>query len=870
MKLLVLDGNSILNRAYYGIKILTTKEGFPTNGIYGFLTTLHRMQQECSPDRVAIAFDLRGPTFRHREYAGYKATRKGMPEELAQQLPVLKELLAALGYPIVTCEGYEADDILGTFARVCREEGCECVLATGDRDSLQLVAPGVSVRLASTKAGQPLVTLYDEEKIHEEYGVQPRQLVDIKALMGDSSDNIPGVKGIGAKGAGDLIREFGSLSYLYEHIDEITLKPAMRNKLENGREDAWLSYRLGEICTQVPMDTTLAHYAKGEGDRGEAARIMTRLELFTLMEKLGISPDEGRQVQELPSLPVVVCEDTPGLLAVLEREGAAYFLPLYGEQGELAFLLVHGGDQLCIVNLQRTGADDSFLTGLFSREGIAKYTHDTKPLYAALEQRGVSCTGVAMDTLLAAYLLNPSATEYSLTRMEQEYEIAGAELEMPALYPAEADGDMLLALPGFPALCDRLREEIAKNQQEELLHNMEIPLAQVLARMETVGFAVDAPGLREYGEQLQEQIDRLIQDIHQLAGGEFNVNSPKQLGEVLFEKLGLPVGKKTKSGYSTNAEVLENLRLEHPVVERVLDYRMLAKLKSTYCDGLLKSIAADGRIHSRFNQTETRTGRISSTEPNLQNIPVRTEMGRELRRFFLAREGCVLVDADYSQIELRVLAHVANDPNMQQAFREQTDIHRATAAQVFHIPEEMVTPLMRSRAKEVNFGIVYGIGAFSLAKNLGVTRREAEDYINAYLAHYSGVRRYMEQIVELAKEQGYVETMFGRRRYLPELSSSNFNLRSFGQRVARNMPIQGAAADIIKIAMIQVENRLEQEGLAARLILQVHDELIVEAPKEEAEQVARLLTEEMEAAVSLSVPMVAESQIGRTWYDAKA
>ena len=874
MKLLVLDGNSILNRAYYGIKLLTTKEGFFTNGIFGFLTMLQRVKEESSPDAVAIAFDLRGPTFRHKEYEGYKAQRKGMPEELAQQLPMLKELLTALGYQIVTCEGYEADDILGTFARVCRETGNECVIATGDRDSLQLVSSGVSVRLASTKFGQPQVTVYNEEKIQEEYGVTPRQLIDIKALMGDSSDNIPGVKGIGQKGAGELIQKFGGISYIYENLDSLELKPAMHRKLADGKEDAFLSYRLGEICTQVPIDTVLEHYVVGEGNRGQAARIMTQLELFSLMKKMGIAPEEATGEtagQETVVLPVRLCQDESGFLAALQQEGAAYFLPVYGSEGDVWFLVFQYENTICIFDQKNSKEDSIFLREFFECEDIAKYTHDSKPLYAALERQGISCRGVVMDTLLAGYLLNPASSDYSPRRLAQEYGVGisatAEELEhehQDLLAPA------LLDILGFPDLCQTLKEEIAKNQQEELLENMEIPLARVLAHMETIGFAVDAPGIAAYGEVLQQQIDQLQEKIQEEVGYAFNINSPKQLGEALFGKLGLPTGKKTKSGYSTNAEVLENLRYEHPVVEMVLHYRTLTKLKSTYCDGLRKAIGKDGRIHSSFNQTETRTGRISSTEPNLQNIPVRTEIGREMRRFFVAKEGHVLVDADYSQIELRVLAHVANDRNMLEAFRENKDIHRQTASQVFHMPEEMVTPLMRSRAKAVNFGIVYGIGAFSLAKDIGVTRREAESYINAYLDYYSGVRHYMEQVVEQAKEQGYVETIFGRRRYLPELSSSNFNLRSFGQRVARNMPIQGAAADIIKIAMVQVENRLELEGLKARLILQVHDELIVEAPEAEAEQVAKLLTEEMESAVSLAVPMVAESQIGKTWYDAKA
>ncbi len=869
MKFLVLDGNSILNRAYYGIKVLTTRDGIYTNGIYGFLTMLHRIEQDYQPDRVAVAFDLRGPTFRHKEYAGYKAKRKGMPEELAQQLPLLKELLEALGYTLVTCEGYEADDILGTFARVCAQSGCECMIATGDRDSLQLVGSGVQVRLASTKYGQPQVTVYDEARIQEEYGVTPRQLIDIKALMGDASDNIPGVAGIGKKGASDLIGAYGNIGYLYEHLDELEIKPAMYEKLKAGKESAFLSYRLGEIHTDAPVDTDLEHYKVEGGDKSKAAAMMVRLELFSLLKKLGLEETEPMEnpqpAGQADPLPVRCCEDAKGLLAALSQEGCAYFLTEYGE-GTIQKVYFYYNNTICILSVQHSPEAKECLREFFECEDIAKYTHDSKPLHGALGHMGISCHGMAMDTLLAAYLLNPAGNDYSLLRLMQEYQV-----ENPGAQPLEGENQALLdALSGLPGLCRRLYEDLAKNQQEDLLKKMEIPLAGVLAQMERIGFAVDAQGIQAYGKVIEQRANELQALIHEGVGYEFNINSPKQLGEALFGKLGLPAGKKTKSGYSTNAEVLEKLRYEHPVAEQVLEYRGVAKLKSTYCDGLLKAIAPDGRIHSSFNQVETRTGRISSAEPNLQNIPVRTELGREMRRFFVAKEGHVLVDADYSQIELRVLAHVANDTEMIEAFRQGKDIHRATAAQIFHMPEEMVTPAMRSRAKAVNFGIVYGIGAFSLAKDLDVTRREAEAYINAYLDHYSGVRQYMEQVVEQAKELGYVETMFGRRRYLPELSASNFNLRSFGQRVARNMPIQGAAADIIKIAMVQVVSRLEEEQLQARLILQVHDELIVEAPQGEAAQVAMLLTDEMESAVSLAVPMVADSSMGKTWYDAKA
>lgn len=869
MKLLVLDGNSILNRAFYGIRLLSTRDGLYTNGIYGFMTMLQKLKNETAPDAVAIAFDMRAPTFRHKEYAGYKAQRKGMPEELAQQLPNLKELLRLLGYRLVECEGFEADDILGTLAAKCTQTGNECVIATGDRDSLQLVNAHVTVRLAATKMGQPQVTLYDEAKILEDYGVTPPRMIDIKAIQGDSSDNIPGVTGIGPKGAGELIQRFHDLDNIYAQIDTLDIKEGMRQKLIRDRDSAYLSRYLGTIRTDAPVDTALADYIPGAGDRDGAARLLAKLEMFTLIEKLGLNIPAPQQTKAAEQEAAETVQGAPdGLLDKLHRAGRADCLVWYEGGAVYRVYLCH---ENTVYELE--GAD--FLKRVCAQKGIKVNTHDVKPLYAALG--GAEIPGGAFDTMLAAYLLNPSASGYDVARLAQEYGLPVELPEQEALKRGDAEGkrrqlaeQFRAQAAVFPKLADKLAEQIAKNDQTELLETIELPLARVLAHMEDIGFLVDARGIEQYGETLQTEIDHIQAEIYQSVGYEFNINSPKQLGEALFEKLGLPHGKKTKTGYSTKAEILENLRYEHPAVEMVLNYRSLTKLKSTYCDGLSKVIAADGRIHSSFNQTETRTGRISSTEPNLQNIPVRTDLGREMRRFFIAREGCVLVDADYSQIELRVLAHVADDKNMIQAFLNNDDIHRSTAAQVFHMPEEMVTSTMRSRAKAVNFGIVYGIGAFSLAKNISVTRKEAEQYIHDYLAHYSGVDDYMKRVVEQAKDRGYVETMFGRRRYLPELSSSNFNMRSFGERVARNMPIQGAAADIIKIAMIRVENRLKKEGMKARLILQVHDELIVEAPEDEAEQAAKLLTEEMQGAARLAVPLIAEAGIGPSWYDAKS
>ena len=855
MKLLVLDGNSILNRAFYGIRLLTTKNGLYTNGIYGFLTILLKLEGETNPDAVAVAFDMRAPTFRHKRYAGYKSNRKGMPPELAQQVPVLKELLHLLGYKTVECEGYEADDILGTLSKACRETESGCVLATGDRDSLQLVGGGVTVRLASTKMGKPQVTVYDEEKIMADYGVTPRGMIEIKALQGDSSDCIPGVAGIGPKGAGQLIQAYHNIDYIYANIDKLDIKDNMRKKLAAGKDSAFLSRELGTIRTDAPVDTALGDYVKKPCDSQAAARLMAKLEFFSFIKKLGLdTQEEPPEAKTRGTVTLAEDADPESLLAAVRKEGRAFFAVSYSAVGKAESAAVNIGGVIYV------SCGGEFIKNMLEDESIDKYTHDIKPLYAAAIKENIRIGGRAFDTMLAGYILDPSAKTYAACGLARGY---GVPLPDGDAGEAEQTAAVL------PELSAVLEKKLAENGQTELFFNIEMPLAYVLADMENVGFAVDAGGIKAYGAMVEKRADEIQRQIYDEVGYEFNINSPKQLGEALFVKLGLSHGKKTKTGYSTSAKTLEKLRYDHPAVELALNYRTLTKLKSTYSDGLLKVIAPDGRIHSNFNQTETRTGRISSTEPNLQNIPVRTELGRELRRFFVARPGWVLVDADYSQIELRVLAHVANDKNMTDAFLRGDDIHRSTAAQVFHMPEEMVTPLMRSRAKAVNFGIVYGIGAFSLGKNIHVSMGEAKKYIDDYLSNYSGINAYMKRVVEEAKEKGYAETIFGRRRYLPELASSNFNIRSFGERVARNMPIQGTAADIIKIAMVKAERRLKKEKLRSRLILQVHDELIVEAPADEAEEAAAVLTEEMEGAVSLSVPMVAETKTGKTWYEAK-
>ena len=849
MKLLVVDGNSILNRAFYGIKPLTTKDGMFTNAIYGFLTMFERMKADVQPDAVAIAFDLKTKTFRHKAYDQYKANRKGMPEELHMQMAPLKELLGYLGYRIVTCEGYEADDILGTLSKKCADTGNTCVIATGDRDSLQLVNDSVSVRLAKNLNG---TMMYTPEIVKEEYGVEPKKLIEVKAIQGDSSDNIPGVAGIGPKGATELISKYGDIDYIYEHLDELDIKPGMRAKLEKSKDDCYMSRMLGEICLTAPVDTDLDGYKPTEGDRAAAARLMARLELFSLIKKFGLEIGEEKTAeQDAQRSFKIAAAFSETVDKILSENNNIYIKIEFDTLISVAYISIE--EILYIVS-----SIEEIKKILSS--GKKLYTDDSKPIFAYCDKEGIDAD-IAFDASLAAYLLSPSSSSYTLDRLCAEYSIPVAVCEDGF----EGDG----YIHALPALCRRLADDIHEIANDKLLYEIEIPLSRVLARMENLGFAVDVEGIRAYGEQLGTEAARLQQSIYDDVGYEFNINSPKQLATALFEELNLPTRKKTKSGYSTNAEVLESLLPLHPVISKILEYRAVAKLKSTYCDSLVDKVASDGRIHSSFNQTETRTGRISSTEPNLQNIPVRTERGREFRRFFKAREGCVLVDADYSQIELRVLAHISGDAAMRQAFTDNVDIHTVTASEVFGVPVDMVTPLMRSRAKAVNFGIVYGIGAFSLSKDIGVTVREAQKYIDNYLAHFSSVDSYMKEVIERAKSDGYVSTLEGRRRYLPELSASNRNTRAFGERVARNAPIQGTAADIIKIAMVRVDERLKREGLEARLILQVHDELIVEAPAFESMQVAMLLQEEMENAVKLSVPLIAEASMGETWYDAK-
>ena len=862
MKLFVVDSNSILNRAFYGIKLLSTKNGEYTNAVYGFFNIVLKLLEELEPDVAVFAFDLPAPTFRHKMYDGYKAQRKGMPPELGQQLPVVKELIAAMGWPVVECQGFEADDILGTLSAGAEEAGWECLLLTGDRDSLQLVDEKTTVVLAATRAGGAQYLTMDPAAVREKYGVDPAQLIETKALMGDSSDNIPGVAGIGEKTAFSLIQRYGTVERIYQDVEGLDVTAGVKKKLEAGREMAALSRELGIIRRDAPVDRQPESYRRGPRDNDALYRTLSRLELHTLITRLALTPPTGEAV--------TAAQPQPGEAFTLER-GPLDMAALAGLSGPVCIAADWEGDGLLRLAVAREGRlwleekpGDSLILAL---EGLdaPRYFEDSKPwcknIYRLAPEKELP---VAFDLRLAGYLLSPNSTEYTPQRLAGEYGVPA-----PVVGPEGTEvPDTALRAAWLLPVCRRLEQEIAANGQEKLLREVEIPLAQVLASMERVGFLIDREKLAAFGEELRGKIKGLEGEIYQLAGEKFNINSPKQLGAILFEKLGLPAQKKTKSGYSTDAEVLESLASYHPVIPKILDYRKYAKLLSTYVEGLKETVGPDGRIRTTFNQTETRTGRISSAEPNMQNIPIRTEPGSRMRGFFPAREGCLLVDADYSQIELRVLAAIAGDRSMIDAFLSGEDIHRNTAAQVFDMPPDFVTATMRSRAKAVNFGIVYGISAYSLSKDIGVTVSEADRYIKNYLRTYKGVKEYMDRTVAQAGETGYVSTLFGRRRYLPELKSSNRNLRAFGQRVAMNMPIQGTAADIIKIAMVRVWRRLRAEGLEARLILQVHDELIVEAPAAEVEKVRALVKEEMESAASLAVPMEVDAKTGKDWGEA--
>lgn len=864
-KLLILDSNSILNRAFYGVRYLSAKDGTPTNAIYGFLNILLKLIKEQEPDYICAAFDVKAPTFRHKQYEGYKAQRKPMPEGLAAQMPLAKDVLRAMGVTILEKEGYEADDIIGTVARLCEESEISCFIATGDKDDLQLASDKTKVILTVTKSGYNETIIYDDKAVKEKYHVTSTEFIDVKALMGDPSDNIPGVKGVGEKTAMSLIEKHHSIEYIYENIDDIGLKGAMLQKMKDGREMAFMSKELATINRNTPIEFNAEECVfDGFENNGELYEILKRLELNSIIKKLDLSG--GDNVKENEDIFKDFSYQV-GDKNMISGDKVTVVLDFDGDN--ISSAAVGAGNNAVVLNEQ----DD--IKELLEDDSIAKVMFDVKEAIVKLNGR-IDIKNISDDTAIAAYLVDPAKNEYTIEKLASEY--FGTVIEKPEvkqlslLDDVETDRSEYLAkcAVALGVLNERIGDKIKENGQEKLYNEVELPLVTVLAHLEINGFLVDDNQLKEFADKLGEKIDALTNEIYMLAGEEFNINSPKQLGVILFEKLELKPVKKTKTGYATNADVLEKLRDKHPIVNFIMEYRQLAKLKSTYCDGLTAVVNPNThRIHSVFTQTVTVTGRLSSTEPNLQNIPTRTELGREIRKMFVAKDGYVLVDADYSQIELRVLAHIANDETMINAFRNNEDIHAVTASQVLGIPLEDVTKEQRSSAKAVNFGIVYGIGEFSLAQDLHISVKEAKAYIESYLEKYHGVRNYMESIKEQAKKDGYVKTMLNRIRYIPELKSPNYNIRQFGERVALNTPIQGTAADIIKLAMVRVDNRLINEGLKSKLILQVHDELIVEAHKDEVDKVKQILSEEMQNAMELNVPLKVDMSTGHSWYDAK-
>ncbi len=839
-KLLCIDGNSILNRQFYGIRPLSTPDGFPTNALFGLVNVLSKQLEALQPDFAAVAFDLKAPTFRHEMYSEYKAGRKPMPEDLARQLPVAKEICAAMGLHVLELAGFEADDILGTLSSMAEADGdCEAYVLTGDRDSLQLISDKTRVLLATNT---DTVTM-DGAAFFEKYGVRADQYVDVKSLMGDSSDNIPGVPGVGEKTAFKLIAEEGSLDNIYARLGEIKLTPSVRTKMENGKDSAYMSKALATIKRDVPLGITLEDVSHDGIDRAETKKLLLRYNLLSALKRLGLDKDE----EETVTVSNAPAAEKPAVANISENDLASLdgeFFALSLKDGRA---YISDGEKI-----YETEICDPLEAFIKSKKIIA---YDCKELYKALEEKGIVWRDCCFDVMLGAYVDDSSRSGYPIEGLVSSYLCDTHDESVPdALYVAR--------------VWRKIEERLAESGQLNLLYDVEMPLAAVLCDMENEGFKIDREGIAKYGTELDECARALEFRIYMAAGGEFNINSPKQLGEVLFERLMLPTGKKTKTGYSTNADVLEKLRRYHPIIDDILEYRQVTKLKSTYVDGLLKAADENGRCHTTFKQTGTATGRLSSVNPNLQNIPIRTEAGRRFREYFIAKDDSrVLIDADYSQIELRVLAHISADEHMIAAFMSGEDIHTATSCRVFGVEPHEVTVEMRKRAKAVNFGILYGMGEFSLAEDLKISRAQAKEYIESYLSSYPAIDAYLHSVAKDARADGYVTTMFGRRRYIPELSASNKNLQAFGERVARNSPIQGSSADIIKIAMINVNKKLRESGLDACLLLQVHDELLIESRRDCAEAVLSLLKNEMENAVALSVPLKVEAAIGENWLE---
>ena len=879
-KLLLIDGNSIINRAFYGImgsKMLMTEDGTYTNAVYGFLSILFKELDDIKPEYLVVAFDLKAPTHRHKMYDKYKANRHGMPEELAMQMPILKETLKAMNVCIIEKEGYEADDILGTLAKWGQKEELEVTVLTGDRDSFQLIDKNIKVRIPRTKMGKTETEDYTVEKIEEEYGLEPLDLIEVKGLMGDTSDNIPGVPGVGEKTALNLIKQYKSIDEVYNHIDE--QKGKLKEKLSENKDLAYLSRTLGTIDINAPIEKDLGAFQVEEWNKPEVLEIFKKLKFnrfidrFALQENIGATSFSDSQINtEIEHEKIVDKTKLAELKQEIQENKVIYYYLT-----EEKFIIYSPKTNKCfsIENIQD-------FKDIFEDKNILKCSYKQKEEFIILWNKGIEAKNLMFDIAIAGYILNSNINKYTIEYLANEYinfdiaeylsntEKTGVE-QITLFDNAEEPKEDKTYIYAY-AIC-KLYNVLTQKMKEagsiDLFNKIEMPLTEVLASMQYEGIYIDKQELLDFGKELQEKIDILTQEIYELTGEEFNINSTKQLGEILFEKLKLTAKKKTKTGYSTDVDVLEKIKYEHPVIEKILEYRQLQKLNSTYVEGLIPYIDETGRIHSKFHQTVTTTGRISSTDPNLQNIPTRMELGRKLRKVFKPEQGYIFVDADYSQIELRVLAHISEDKNMIEAFCNNEDIHAQAASKVFNIPLEEVTKEERTKAKAVNFGIVYGISEFGLGEQLGVSRKKAKEYIEQYLDKYSGIKEFMINIVEETKEKGYVETLYHRRRYVPELKSNNYMVRQFGGRVAMNTPIQGTAADIMKIAMINVYNKLKENNLKSKLIVQVHDEILVETLESEKEQVKQIVKEEMENVIKLNVPLKIDIEEGKNLYDAK-
>lgn len=887
-KLMIIDGNSLIHRAFYALPLLSTKDGIYTNGVYGFLTMLYRIKEEYAIDYICVAFDKKGPTFRHEAFDLYKANRQSTPNELSQQFPILKEILSAMNIAQLELDGYEADDIAGTLSKIGEDNGLGIILVTGDKDYLQLASDNTKVLI--TRKGITELEEFDKEKIIEEYGITPEQFVDLKGLMGDKSDNIPGVPGIGEKTGIKLLKEFGTMENLYDNIDKVGGKKTKESLIEN-KNSAVLSKTLGKIIRNAPIEFALDELKVEEPNWDELKKLYDTLEFNSLLSKIPGDKIRAEEDSKYETEYIVIEGDNyDSIIDKIKSNKNFCFKFLFEDENYIRSQIIGVGIKVgdsvpYYIDYSKNDIKlfrEKFIKYFESNE-IEKYGHMMKMDIFALLKLNIGIENMVFDTMIGQYLLNPAQSNYSINELGKEYlNIYGEDLEellgkgkskktykdLSINARAEHISQTLDLVHGIREPINRLIEEQGMTQ---LYYEVELPLVEVLANMEYYGFKVDLDVLNQLGEEFQGEIDNLTTEIYALAGKEFNINSPKQMGEILFDELKLPVIKKTKTGYSTDAEVLDKLKGQHEIIEKILKYRQMVKLKSTYIDGLINLVDKEtNKIHSSFNQTVTNTGRISSTEPNLQNIPIKTEEGRMIRKAFVAEdEDYILVDADYSQIELRVLAHISKDPKLMEAFYHDEDIHTKTASEVFHIPKGEVTPLMRNRAKAVNFGIVYGISDYGLSKDLNISRKEAKEYIDNYLKNYEMVKRYMEDIIKTGKKEGYVETILNRRRYIPELKSRNYNVRSFGERIAMNTPIQGSAADIIKVAMVKVFQELNRRKLKSRLILQVHDELIVEAFKDEVEEVKSIIKDIMENSIKLDIPLKVDLNTGDNWYESK-